>query len=591
MSSIIITGIVVARRDHGKSLIFLTIQRFEKEKEKEVGDVSVGGDVSILSVTSNKTLSIHDENDETLVQIVLSKRELSLCTFGFGRMATFSNSILPLKPGSKIEVEGIFSRDRENRPSITASRIKLLQCRADPVSVGQILNATKDIIFEKDIAASVLKINITRLEFALTLHAASIDFASTISTPMDTINNKKKLSKKVTSSLQNHIKTESVASQIKTESVVDDADKWCSDEEYDNGIDDDKSITFLSPHVAYKREIIKIARLLAGLQEERPTRNRPRKIESNELETLERGEAILVSHGALLHVDEKEFKDMNDNDYWSSNDEISCAHPRFNIPKKDLLQGKTGSSDFEQRLLYLEEKKAPQVAWLLRKLLEQQCIFKHIVDIGGGRADLSLAIASVLPTARVSIIDRNSASLQAGRERAEKLGLEKRVQFFDIDICNLDEKSQIHSALEDVDLFVGLHACGGLTDKIIELAVRKCSSYIIVPCCFCRADPGGVGYAAFEACKMTGISEDDRILLCSLCEMSSTKITRPISVRAMTILNSSRLMWAERKRQESIKIQPEITIFKSMLSSFSDTYSPRNQVLLSVSQDNNQLEP
>lgn len=578
MSSITITGIVVARRDHGKSLIFLTIQRFEdfeseitqqalvtEEEEKEEGDVS------ILSNSSNKTISMHDD---TLVQIVLSKRELSLSTFGFGKMATFSNSILPLKPGSKIEAEGIFSRDRENRPSITASRIKLLQCRADPVSVGQILNATKDIIFEKDFAASVLKINITRLEFALALHAASVDIAATVSTPMDTINNKTKLSKKVTSSLQ---------SQIKTESVVDDADKWCSDDECDNGVDDDNSIPFVSPHVAYKREIIKIARLLAGLQEERPTRNRPRKIEANELEALERGEAMLVSHGALQQVNEKEFQEaMIDNDYWSSSDEISCAHPRFNVPKKDLLHGKTGSSDFEQRVLYLEEKKAPQVAWLLRKLVEQECNFKHIVDIGGGRADLSLAIASVFPTARVSIIDRNSASLQAGRERADKLGLEKRVQFFDIDICNLDEKSQIHSALEDVDLFVGLHACGGLTDKIIELAVRKSSSYIIVPCCFCRADPGGVGYAAFDACKMTGISEDDRIQICSLCEMSSTKITRPISVRAMTVLNSSRLIWADSKRQELINIQPEKTKFKSTLSSFSDKFSPRNQVLLSV---------
>ena len=81
---------------------------------------------------------------------------------------------------------------------------------------------------------------------------------------------------------------------------------------------------------------------------------------------------------------------------------------------------------------------------------------------------------------------------------------------------------------------------------------------------------------------MTGISEDDRIQICSLCEMSSTKITRPISVRAMTVLNSSRLIWADSKRQELINIQPEKTKFKSTLSSFSDKFSPRNQVLLSV---------
>jgi hypothetical protein len=615
----LVSGLIVSRRDHGKALVFLTIEcnnnnggtednKQDKDSYKELKKESV--------VTPS-----------TSIQIVLSKRDLSLTNFGKG--ATFLKSILPLKPGTLLEAEGVLTIDRDSRPSLTASRIKVLRCRADPVSVEQVITAVYDQVYEIEFAACTLLIDNSRLSVALRLYS---DAKATIDQKRQDLrefqkgskhNSKQKQGSRISHQNQQEVSSQSrsdnknVSSfekdegKIRNNDEVVEAEQWCSDddeeeeeEEEDSALSDrkdDLSHSVVSPRVTFRRELIKIARKLSGLDEDRQPRNRPRKVEVNEMEALERSEAVLRSCGQFRTVNETDASAASiDADVWSSS-VISSVHPRMNIPASSLLDGKTGSSDFAQRSQYLEEKKAPQIAWLLREL--EKCrnageTFKHVVDIGGGRADLSLAIASALPTARVSIIDRNAASLDAGRERAEALGLQERVRFFDLDVKDLlllqdrcsssEEVQQQHPAIAGVDLFVGLHACGGLTDKIIELAVQHSAAFIVVPCCFCRADPEGVGYAASVACSLVGIPEKDRLALCTLCETSVTEFNRPISVRAMSVLNASRLAWAEKKRQETIStITTTSTIstttrFKSTLSSFSVSYSPRNQVLISA---------
>jgi len=602
MDNQLISGLIISRRDHGKALVFLTIER-----------------ILPTSVDSEDVTKKDSSSSTVLTQIILSKRDLSLADFG--KAATFTSSILPLKPGTELEAEGIFSLDRDSRPSLTASRVKVIKCRADPVSVEQFVKAAFDQVYESESAARALCINKPRLDFALTLYAEAL---ADRRQGMDidakkqgggggTFRQTKKKRDLVDgqSKSDNHINSKSYDLKSGDGKITDKeeeaADQWCSDDDDDDDDDiadndggrtssnnNDRLLdSIVSPRITFKRELIKLARRLSGLAEDRQPRNRARKFEAFEMEALERSESILRSCGQLLSVDELDANTTSiDADAWSSF-EISAVHPRRNIPEHSLLDGKTGSSDFAQRSHYLEEKKAPQIAWLLRELGKcrngSDSSFKHVLDIGGGRADLSLAIASMLPSARVSIIDRNAASLDAGRERAEALGLHQRVRFFDLDVCDLIRESSssvesVHPALEGVDLFVGLHACGGLTDRIIELAVQHSAAFIVVPCCFCRSDPLGVGFAASAACAEIGIAESDRLALCTLCETAATEATRPISVRAMSVLNASRLSWAHNKRRSisSSSTTTTTTFFKSSLSSFSISYSPRNQVLISA---------
>ena len=64
-----------------------------------------------------------------------------------------------------------------------------------------------------------------------------------------------------------------------------------------------------------------------------------------------------------------------------------------------------------------------------------------LLDVGGGRCDLSCYVLSTLPpTAKVVIIDNNPPSLQAGIELATRLGVRDRVAFVEGDVFDLEDR-------------------------------------------------------------------------------------------------------------------------------------------------------
>ena len=65
--------------------------------------------------------------------------------------------------------------------------------------------------------------------------------------------------------------------------------------------------------------------------------------------------------------------------------------------------------------------------------------------------------------------------------------LENRIKFVE---AKLEE-----IALEKTDLVVSVHACGGLTDQVIELATRAEARLAVLPCChnLDEAEQGGLG--------------------------------------------------------------------------------------------------
>ena len=144
---------------------------------------------------------------------------------------------------------------------------------------------------------------------------------------------------------------------------------------------------------------------------------------------------------------------------------------------------------------YLHGKKAPQVEWVSRRLLALMAErglgagdSVQVVDVGGGRGDLGVAIALHLlregfEQARVRVVDINGSSLNAGRTYADKMGVGAMMRFdemdFDDAIANGDKVVP--------NLFVvALHACGSLTDKALLYAARRGAGFCIVPCCFSK---------------------------------------------------------------------------------------------------------
>ena len=108
----------------------------------------------------------------------------------------------------------------------------------------------------------------------------------------------------------------------------------------------------------------------------------------------------------------------------------------------------------------------------------------QILDLCGGRGDLSLMIASRYPNSNVTIMDRNRQGLMQAKYRASMLGL-KNVHTEEIDLF---KSNQLDSNIK-WDIVLGLHACGSLADVIISEFRPRCRHMFIVTCCFGKMQP------------------------------------------------------------------------------------------------------
>ena len=201
-------------------------------------------------------------------------------------------------------------------------------------------------------------------------------------------------------------------------------------------------------------------------------------------------------------------------------------------------------TDISSRVEYLQQKKWPQIRWVLQRL---GTLVEHVnvghddddsgnehknqnrafrcLDVGGGRGDLATAIALAFPQAHVTMVDKNKSSLNAGRVYAQELGIISSVEESYNDDANDDEQDNdnqnlrwgddsgrnnprmrficadfqafIHkySAMENsnskenipfFDVVVALHACGDLSDLALQFAHQIGAKFVICPCCYSK---------------------------------------------------------------------------------------------------------
>ncbi|GMI35760.1 hypothetical protein TrRE_jg13088 [Triparma retinervis] len=94
-------------------------------------------------------------------------------------------------------------------------------------------------------------------------------------------------------------------------------------------------------------------------------------------------------------------------------------------------------------------------------------------------------------------------------------------------------------ANDGFDVTVALHACGSLSDLVLQRAFKFTKTRIvIVPCCYskCRAERGSDFFAA--AASEDKKEELDYVRICQLCERNDDADT---SSKAMAIINELRL--------------------------------------------------
>lgn len=196
---------------------------------------------------------------------------------------------------------------------------------------------------------------------------------------------------------------------------------------------------------------------------------------------------------------------------------------------------------------YLESKKFPQVAWFLQRLrsFPGQPV-RHVLDVGGGRGDLAIALALGLgPDTRVTVVDMNEASLEAGRLFAEQCGVADRMDWICDNFVKFASTDNVSGENHCVDMVVALHACGNLSDLALDYAVNQNAGFLVCPCCYSKMKHQDV------ASRLAEISD------------------RPdLSRRGMHIVNSKRY-WDLTARDS----------YQVLLEEYSRKWSSRNMVL------------
>lgn len=214
----------------------------------------------------------------------------------------------------------------------------------------------------------------------------------------------------------------------------------------------------------------------------------------------------------------------------------------------------------ERRRRYIDERKRPQIQCMLQLL--QDLLSKrtsrcgndkssrrsiHIVDVGGGRGYLGLAIAGTFPETHVTIVDNNPTSLEAGRERASLVQL-GNISFV---LCDLNDADQVAGKVLDksLDLVAGLHCCGGLAEAAVELAIRAGADFCVSTCCF-RSNPSLASLTRLSE-QMIGDEREQYAFDVQKVATLAVTVGAKRQDRAIRAYNNMRLCAAEKRSHSS----------------------------------------
>ena len=282
-------------------------------------------------------------------------------------------------------------------------------------------------------------------------------------------------------------------------------------------------------------------------------------------------------------------------------DSLGALHPDHGMPEGMEAEDRT------LRARYLREKKLPQLRWMLQQAFEVLSArasavggrrLGRVLDVGCGKADLALLLAAQMPRLDILCADTNSSALAFARRRAAAAGLQN-VSFFHGDASQLaphpdpqlaphpDPQALAHrdgrsasaeaccACTDDgdgngdgagpvVDLLIGLHACGGLSDVALSIAARHGASALVCCCCYNK-------HRALCTAECWGVEEAEKTVLCRMADSCDRGIAEP----ARQVVGCLRLAAFRRacKAPASLAIR-----------TFPEAYSAQNVVLVAHTQ-------
>ena len=272
--------------------------------------------------------------------------------------------------------------------------------------------------------------------------------------------------------------------------------------------------------------------------------------------------------------------------------------PSLNLPD-------TGDA---RRQKYMDERKRPQIVWMLdlieRLVAEMNSDDNralHLVDIGGGRGDLALAVAAYFADsprkAHISVLDINQPSLEAGKERAKEANLDSCMSFVLCDLADTEHVQKFKSENSKCDLVFGLHCCGGVAEATVDFALTCRASFCVSTCCYCSNS---------HLASLSGLADD---FICSETNSESQEkedilkqhrrdrsIVSALAVkpgadgqhRAIHAINAMRLKAAERRFRELTGKDNTNIVIKTWQERFPVEHSVQNRVMVGSIKERNE---
>ena|SRR5690349_19411366 len=118
-------------------------------------------------------------------------------------------------------------------------------------------------------------------------------------------------------------------------------------------------------------------------------------------------------------------------------------------------------------------------AWEMARRVRRRFRGGRVVDLAGGHGLLAQALLLLDDSSPSAIVVDASLPPSAARLHASLVAvwprLRDRVEFVGAALAAV--------ALERDDVIVSCHACGGLTDQVLDLAVRARARVAVLPCC------------------------------------------------------------------------------------------------------------
>ena len=579
---VMVTGLVCRRREHGKKLLFFHLEAkrtvhlpllvtgdlvTEKESQCKQHKSSVAVD-NVLPVIEGKELG-------PVFQVVHSLRCYPEGTMSLKRFKCLTKLVMP---NAFVRVRGRIGKTKTNETSLFAEDLVIVRVQPDPSAVVRLLCNTKtcaESATEKPELDEQGNEKSWLFDRKYCMNALGGGCGGR--------NSKGGLSQLQRSAPSTSNRCESVSEEENFVSSLQE---------------------LLETHPShFRKECTSIVRQLQGLPANR-TRLRPMKIHEKDLHILE-GKHANALRGCFDVFPSEPFHDPDPSNHCETTTKkpekdkdkplvgLLAALMR-NIPTKDI-------EERNRREKYMREKKWPQILWMLeevRKMLQIITERKerekkrsedeepiHVIDIGAGRGDLALALALTFKDCRFVVIDVNEKSLCQGKDLARRLQIEN-IRFV------LQDVKTIHVFLDTTfDLYIGLHACGGLTDAILEQALLQSvpASFLICTCCFGKNK--SLRSDQFRAIMFDGKSsvadgdvhhKEDAEYEHVVCKLADS-CAYEVSFKAMHLVNAGRLKVVRntivKDKGKGEDIQRDNNNICLGLKTFPKEWSPRNMVL------------